>query len=571
MVPVFEQPAWLFLLLPVLFLLWLVRRAIARRPRAMGTHPLFVRAAGKLGAPRSAPRPRPRFRWTDVAPLLIVLALARPVWLFDAERTETVVVIDRSASMATRIAEGTRASEGLRVARERLGTIDRLSGIPALRAGSGPAGVTLRSVSRSDLAELVAVEAAKGARVMVITDGDPEALAARLPAGVGCIVWPTAGRNAGIVAAACSPDGRLLLRVLHPQGGSVPAIRCTGRETRIIALEPAGPGEARRVLSAEEVPVGGADGLALELVMADGSAWTDDNPLDDEVVLARPLTAPTLAAADRSDETRDALTAAILARGDVVPTARGSLAWIGLGDVDARWRFLGIDDLPARPAALGSVEGVVTMSGGGVLPASDPVRFASLYEVPEAWREAAVILRIGDRPLLLERRTSEGGSWLLLASLGDSTWPSTPGFPLAISTVVDRAGLDGTRWIVHPGDREIEVDVPPAWRHVLDDEGVVRALEAEELRHPIASLDLVTVEGIARGRLSVAVLDEEATRRSGAVAAAGSGAPFIREPEGDGAAERRVALAPWLAGLAALLLALAAVLARRAGRPISAA
>ncbi|MBL8738409.1 MAG: hypothetical protein JNL12_18405 [Planctomycetes bacterium] len=344
--------AWQLLwLVPVVPLLWWW--SLPPRPSQVLWTPHLVQVERALAALRRRPPRLSRWRFVLLvcAAVATALAAARPLWHGTDGASRLVVVLDGSASMAARAADGRSAWH---VAQQRVREV--LAGLPdavevtVLRAGGsllrrhGAAARALHELGAPDgclAVDLPAVAASLATddrtAVWTLTDGQGQPA---LPTHGALTVVPHGGANAAVLAVRLVdgwplPQLELEVDVVAFAAGEVPAeVRVEGAVVQPAAQSLAlAPGERRTVAFALARTPHGGD-LEIAVVLA-GDRLPDD---DRAIVPLAPLPAPriaVLAAADGLGPTFAKAAAQALAAevaGTVVEAAAG--AEVGLLLVD---------------------------------------------------------------------------------------------------------------------------------------------------------------------------------------------------------------------------------------------
>jgi hypothetical protein len=420
----FAQPWWLLLLPLWPLLLLLVRASDRRTPRPAPDFLLWQRAAARL--PRAASRARLSLRdlvW--IAPLfLITLGLARPELRPASAAEQVLVLVDRSASMATVDGAGaTRLARGLAEARRLLGSRPhRVEGIPPGGRGDEASPAT---VEAGALVESAVAAHAAGMPVLVVTD-----LALELPNGVGLVQIAEGARNAGITSAGFDPDAGLLVRVEGDPGAGRRTLTAKTADGALL-LEQALDEQpsARIVIPASQVASASSMGVRLDP--------PDANPLDDVVTLTASGRALTAALERSSSSIERALRAC---PGVTVVSGPDPAADLVVGARPRQGGFAlllpPIENVEGfETGAVAEIEG--PMSGNGTFAGLvGPTRWPAVFRLAKAPAGTERLLEAGGVPLLVRHEKT----FALLVDAERSGWESVPSFPLAIARIVELAG-----------------------------------------------------------------------------------------------------------------------------------
>jgi hypothetical protein len=537
----FLQPWWLALLPLWPLLAILVRRRDARAVVPAPDFLLWERASRSL--PPAAPRSRFALRdllWI-LPPVLVTAGLALPEWRGTAAAAETLVLVDRSASMATRDAQGaTRLDRGLAEARRLLGARPhRFEGFPPASSFDRPCGA---AVDARDLVSSAVTASAAGIPVMVVTDLPLTGL----PPGAGLVQVSDGAANAGIASAGFDPAAGLVVRVEADPGAG----------PRTLVIRDGGGGElARRALADQasqrlvfppDVLRPGTDAARALRTLA--LEPPDALALDDAVILVDEPRAP-----------RIAIPAAAPA-----PVGRALRACPDVEVVDG----LDPDAFALLVAPLSGVAGFATgppapasgaFTGSGAFEGLDgPAEWPAVFPLVSAPPGVRTLVAAGSAPLVVRHERT----FVLLADPEASGWALLPSFPLTIARIADvcRAAA-GTRFEVHPAGRPVALAAVPDGATWEDPGGGTAPVRGGVVVPDGVGEGRVVAGGRVLRRLSSGVLSAGETR------VARAGPAEARAARGADAPPRARPLAPWLhaAALIAMLALIAAWISARRG------
>jgi len=493
--------AWLGLLVP-LVLLYVLRRR--REERSVGSTLLWEAALRDLRAERPWRRLIPHL--SLLLQILVLLAaafaLARPAGLGAAPSgAYLAVVIDRSASMATRDAQGqTRLERAQGVARSLLGGLP--PGGRGMLVGAGRNALVLGALSSDQVALVRGVDvldveggaadlnaavalaaerlagAPRGSRVLLLTDGAESA-----PVTVEGLTVPVEVRRVG---APADNTGLLALDVRadpspgHPDRASL-FVRLgrtaeTPRQVYVLAsvgdalvasrrVDMPARGETSLMLAADLPP--DADGRApfvsVRLADAHGASGAepfDAQPLDDLRVAPSPglrrlpvfLVGPRIASIERvlrSDpdvELFETTLARLAERDDDAPVLDGLVIYSGEVP-DAPPPGDSIVVAPSGPTAFELAVGSPTEAPRVVSWAEDDprMRFVSMADVhivsarPLRAPGAHSLVETNAGPVVAAYERAAGETTVVGFDPGDSDWPTQPSFVVFFRDLLERA------------------------------------------------------------------------------------------------------------------------------------
>ena len=542
----FERPAALGLLLLIPLLLWVVSQRRKARRYQVTAWILWERAAQRL----SALPPTRRFQWKalrhGILLALVLIAAAGP-FLSGSGGEETLVILDRSASMARR---GPGGLSRLERARARLETIPgplRVVGVPSPPSPSLLWSAAALDGDPRDFANQASALGLAAGSAWVISDDE-----AAIPTGFGAILLgEKPAPNAQILAAEIGADGRRFARIsgglgmrLHwsietqgsPNAGSDWAVdRIDGDPWRLDA--PGAPPESG----------------ALIRVWIEGPV--DANPLDNQAFLVADTRGMTVAMPSIG---QDLLRRAFLAN-PVVRLLRGdgeALLRVGPGPVQGGgWRLhlVGQKSLPVKLSGSVTPGSPVVCSGAlEGFPLGDmPL---SRIWVPEQLPEGAeVLLHTAEHPVLIRWGRQLA---LFVDPEAEPEWTASPSFPKLIAglcaLVADPRPLG---WRGDPAGSARVFSAIPGQRAQL----LLPGGEEIELRADDGGKLTVVLDQPGFHRLSVGSAVDwmgcwGPQGRGGPLAPVG-GFKLIPASRGSGGAARMGRdLSPYLAGLALLLL-----------------
>lgn len=420
-------PAWLWLLPAWPLLLMLARRRSERTPVLAPDFELWRRAALAIGEP-------PRKRAFDRRDLLLLLpvvlwtlALSGPVFRADDDDASVVVLVDRSASMATSENGESRIRRGLRIASElQVDGPARFVGVPEPASDERLSEATSAAVPVDRLLSVAAALYAAGESVVMVTDRADAAA----PEGAGLVRVADQATNAGIVACAATSNG-IFVRVAGDVGAGPRVLRIENLEGVEIASFRVPDAASGRLVAAEST----VGGVVVRLIPPDA------NPLDDVAVIpALPLRIRTSFDAPGAN----ALLRALRAQPelDIVigrdPSAALFVARDDVGVPSERPLLLAAPFSMARGFATGAFR-TAEGRGRGVGPLADfdpgVDRLAKVFALSAAPSSAVPLLTLGETPFAY----ADGPTVALLAE-DDPEWAAGPGFPLAVRRLVARTG-----------------------------------------------------------------------------------------------------------------------------------
>jgi hypothetical protein len=402
------HPWWLLALPLWPLLLFFLRARDQKRLVPAPDFLLWQRAAARLPRPAAAAR----FSWRDLLwiapPVLLTIGLAAPEQSAPASSTPVAVLVDASASMEAKGADGSRR-------------MDRGIAEATRLAGGRPAD--LERVATAKLAETAVLLQAAGRPVVVVTDrtlGD-------LPLEVGVVQVVDDAKNAGIVGAGFDPEAGLLVRVESDPGAGPRTLSVTADDRVVDSRALPEPASARVVLPASAVA-----GAATVVVRLDPP---DALPADDVVTLVRAEGAVLVAIASTAPPSLEKALRAVPG----VEVARGAEEGDLVVLVAPVAKIAGFETgAPApREGAIAGRSGFDGLTG--------PASWKALFPLVGAPSGTETLLDVGGAPLLVRK----GKTFVLLADPGASGWASLPGFPLAIARVVE-AGAAGGRGRLEP-------------------------------------------------------------------------------------------------------------------------
>lgn len=397
--------------------------------RQRRAHPFTAGYLAARALKHVPPSPRwHRFRVPWVAaipPALALVGLAGP--RLEIPKEDSLLVIwDRSASMGARSAAGARFERAIRDLPSRVSAPTELVGMPEAlgRFDPKPADVEL---SRSDLRDRAWSAHAAGRRVLVVTDRP----LADLPPQCGLWVVGEGGPNVGVTAAFVREDRRLAVFTQGSVDGGAPPeavfvedaagerpIRLESRSLGVFLSDPLAFDFGSRIRVRLTEPDTLATDDSVDLV-SDHEPWIVSAPLSGDPSLVRAFSAHPGVQVVRGSHEAD--------------------LEFGGAERGAKMRLWVAPELPAQ------LSPVVTR-GSGRLSSSHP----AFQFVDDEWTdteivevastsEDEVLLRLGDRPLLLRR----GRELFLLHDPERSAWSARESFPLTIAALVD--GVLGER------------------------------------------------------------------------------------------------------------------------------
>lgn len=472
----FANPLGLLALLavPAVVGLHLYRRRY--RPHAVGALFLWEEFADAPSAGRQrTPLTRSASFWCELlAALLAALAIAGPRPLA-SEVTHRVVVLDGSASMSARGADGTTAwDRGRTWLENELERLPRRARVTLV--ASGPSAVTLAGPAALRDVALAALESFEPAaashalepaldlgeglagdgEVWLVTDA-PQPAGAR----VSVHAFGEALDNVAIVRASRRADGTreaIVLGVTNFTGADLE------REVELFELDPLtaerrGPALTRTTV---ELSPGSEASVTLELEGSSrsmleasiaGSA-SDALAVDDRAILAPTAPRPVHVAVRGSDAVRDA---ALLANARVERVAPSVVL---VDSIDEAQLVLDLDGGSNLRADAGTwvlragVDGEPTAWLGPFLVERRHRLMDGVSLSDVAWVGArdlalrgAPLASAGDAPLVLERRANGGREIALNADLAAGTFTRSPDWPILLANLIEwrRDALDGPR------------------------------------------------------------------------------------------------------------------------------
>lgn len=388
------HPWWLLALPLWPLLLWFLRAEQQKRLVLASDFLLWQRAAARLPYAAS----QARLSWKDLLwiapPVLLTLGLAGPALWSAAEPAPVVVLVDASASLQTKGADGaTRLERGLREARRLL--------------GSRPEAV--ETLARASLAESAILAHAAGHPVVVVTDRP----LANLPRGVGLVQVTDDARNAGIVSAGFDPATGFVVRVEGDEGAGARAMSVAVDGT-VIENRPVLEASARFVLPPASFAA--ASTVVVKIIPADAL------PADDQVTLVRAQSSARVSIGTSAPASLEKALRAVPGV-EVVRGGDGAVTVL-VAPVEGAGGF---ETGPAAPRE-GSLAGRSGFDG-----LTGPTRWKSLYSVAKSPPGTETLLQVGPEPLLLRHERT----FVLLADPDENGWSSLPGFPLTVARLVE--------------------------------------------------------------------------------------------------------------------------------------